>query len=124
MASRRRSRPGGAASSGRKLAQLCAQIRRTIEMTLLGDFEDEVLQNMSVESVEPAAGNRLNVVFTVHPPGSEMEKSEVLARLEAARPRIVEEVLHAVSRRNVPELSFWVVREGDSVDVPAAPGAD
>lgn len=116
MASSRRGRPGGQAASGRKLAQLCAQIRRTIEMTLLGDFDDEVLQNMSVESVEPAAGNRVTVLFTVHPPGSEMEKAEVLAHLEAARPRIVEEVVHAVSRRSVPELSFWVVREGETRD--------
>lgn len=110
MASGRRS---DSAAAGRKMAQLCSQIRRTLDMTLMGDFEDEVLQNMTVESVEPAAGNRLTVVFAVHPPGSELAKDDVLARLEAARPVLLEEVARAVSRRSIPEMSFWVVKAGD-----------
>lgn len=90
--------------------RLCAQIQRTLDLTLAGDCEDEVLQNMTVRSVEPAAGNRLEVVFDVHSPGSELPKEEVLARLEAARPLLLSEIARAVERRGIPELSFWVVR--------------
>lgn len=93
-----------------KTGRLCAQIRRTIDLTLAGDCRDEVLQNMTVRSVEPAPGNRVEVVLEVHSPGSELDKSEVLARLEAARPLIVSEIARSVERRSIPELSFWVVR--------------
>ncbi len=106
-------RGGGSGGGDRKMLQLCAAIRRTLELTLVGDFEDEVLQNMSIESVEPVAGNRVQVMFMVHPPGSELEKSEVLARLEAARPHMIEEIARAVNRRSLPELTFWVIKEGE-----------
>jgi len=96
-----------------KIGRLCAQIRRTIDLTLAGDCEDEVLQNMTVQSVEPAPGNRVAVVFEVHPPGSELDKAEVLERLEAARPLLVSEIARSVERRSIPELTFWVVKRDD-----------
>ena len=99
--------------SDAKIRRLCAQVRRTIDLTLAGDCDDEVLQNMSVESVEPAPGNRLAVTLTVRAPGDALEKAEVLARLEAARPLLVSEIARSVERRSLPELSFWVVRAGD-----------
>jgi ribosome-binding factor A len=102
----RREEPGG---TSRKDRQLAAQIRRALELTLAGDFEDEVLQNLSVESVEPAPGGRLAVTLTVHPPGNALPRDEVLARLEAARGHLLDEVARATSRRRLPELSFWVV---------------
>ena len=94
------------------MRQLCSQIKRAIELTLMGDIEDEVLQNTSVHSVEPAPGNRLVVTLTVHPPGSKMAKEEVLRRLEQHRGTIVSEVSRAVTRRALPELTFWLIKEG------------
>ena len=93
----------------RKLAQLASQIGRSIEATLVGECRDEVLQNLSVESVEPAAGNRMVVTLAIHPPGDALPREEVLARVEAHRPLLVEHVLRDVSRRSVPQLTFWVV---------------
>lgn len=110
---RRDSKRRGEPRVDRKMLQLCAQIRRVIDMTLVGDCDDEVLQNMSVRSVEPVAGSRVQVIFDVNPPGDALEKAEVLARLETARPLFVREIAQSVSRRSVPELSFWVVRAGD-----------
>lgn len=100
------------------MAQLCAQIRRVLDMTLVGDCEDEVLQNMCVHSVDPAAGNRVQVVFTVFEPGASLQKADVLARLEAARPLFVEEIARSVERRSIPELTFWVIKEGEESPVP------
>ncbi len=94
----------------RKDLQLAAQIARSIESTLLGECEDEVLQNLSVEAVEAAPGRRLLVRLLVHAPGSALPREEVLARLEAARPLIVQRAAEDVTRRGLPELSFWLVR--------------
>src|SRR5690606_29493193 len=127
MSSRRpgpRRRGGGRptdAHRDRKQRQLAAQIARSIETTLLGESRDEVLQNMSVASVEPAPGNRMIVTLTVHPPGTALSREEVLARLEAHRRLLVERVAQDISRRIVPELSFWVVREGPAAAAPGPP---
>ena len=102
-----RGAPGG---ESRKLLQLAAQIRRSLETTLVGECPDEVLQNISVESVEPAPGNRMLVTLMVHPPGDALPKDEVLRRLDAARALLVHRVVEDVHRRAIPELSFWLVR--------------
>jgi hypothetical protein len=80
-------------------------------MTLVGECEDEALQNLSVESVKPVAGNRMLVTLIVHPPGTDLGREEVLARLEVVRPLLIQRVAEDISRRSVPELAFWLVRE-------------
>lgn len=110
------SRRGPPGRDDRKTRQLCAQIARAIELTLLGDCDDEVLQNTSVESVEPAPGNRLLVTLAVHPPGADLTREEVLARVEAHRGLIVSEAARAVTRRALPELSFWVIRARETTE--------
>ena len=118
MSARRgaRSESDGSDSPGRRASrkelQLAAQVGRSIEMTLVGECEDEVLQNLSVDSVKPVAGNRMLVMLIVHPPGTDLGREEVLARLEAARPLLIQRVAEDISRRSVPELAFWLVREG------------
>jgi ribosome-binding factor A len=116
-----RRRAGGPARrrASHKQRQLCTQVARSVGLTLVSECDDEVLQNMTVAAVEPAAGNRLAVTLEVHPPGSELSRDEVLERLELHRARIVEEVARAVHRRNVPELTFWVVKAGEPSDEPA-----
>ncbi len=111
----RRRRTGGPARgrAAHKQSQLCTQIARSIGSTWVGECDDEVLQNMTVTAVEPAAGNRLVVTLEVHPPGSELTRDEVLERLELHRPRIVDEIARAVHRRSLPELTFWVVKAGE-----------
>ena len=102
----------------RKELQLAAQLARSLEATLVGECEDEVLQNLSVDVVEPAPGNRMLVHLVVHPPGSSLPREEVLARLEAARPLLVARATQDVTRRGLPELSFWLRRAegGDGAD--------
>lgn len=107
----------------RKELQLAAQIARSIESTLVGECEDEVLQNLSVDAVENAPGHRMIVRLFVHPPGSRLPREEVLARLEAARPLLVARAAQDVTRRGLPELSFWLVRAPGEADV-SAPGGE
>ncbi|MFO1053518.1 MAG: hypothetical protein U1F36_14995 [Planctomycetota bacterium] len=98
----------------RKQLQLAAQIRRSLESTLIGECTDEVLQNISVESVEPADGNRFRVTMMVHPPGAALPKEEVMRLLEDSRPLLVHRVAEDIHRRAVPELVFWLVRAPDA----------
>ena len=98
--------------------QLAAQIGRSIESTLVGECPDEVLQNIRVERVEPAAGNRMIVTLSVQLPGAALPKEQVLARLEAWRGRILDRLAQDVQRRGLPELSFWVVRDPDASPPP------
>ena len=101
-----------------KLQRLAAQIQRSIESTLIGECPEEVLQNLEVQKVEPAAGNRMLVTLIAHPPGSEMPKEAVLQLLETRRNLIVSRVAEDVTRHALPELTFWVVRE----PIPGTPG--
>lgn len=98
----------------RKQLQLAAQIRRSLESTLVGECTDEVLQNISVESVEPAPGHRMIVMLMVHAPGTERSREEVMGLVEASRPLLVRRVAEDVNRRSLPELTFWLVREPDA----------
>lgn len=106
-------------SHARKELQLAAQIARSVESTLLGECEDEVLQNLSVDAVEPAPGNRMLVRLLVHAPGNRLSRDEVLARLDGVRPLLTARAQADASRRALPELTFWLVRAPDDDAVPS-----
>ncbi|MBK8975707.1 MAG: hypothetical protein IPM29_07260 [Planctomycetes bacterium] len=121
MAARRRPRRSGAGPRPaghreRKLAQLAAQIGRSIEQTLAAESQDELLQSMTVEGVQPtASGSRMVVTLMVHGATQETPKAEVLARLESFRSTIVRHIAEDVTRRALPELSFWLILDPDAM---------
>lgn len=97
-----------------KALQLCKQVRRSLELSLMGEFSDEVLQGMSVESVEPNPDDKhLCAVFSLNDPDSELSRVAVLARLEAARPLLLDGLAQAISRRKLPEIHFEVIRAAE-----------
>lgn len=100
------------ALASRKSAKLCAQIRRTLQLTLLGEFDDEVLQNLTVETVEPAPDDRRLRVLLVVPErtAEHLDRTEVEQRLEAARPVLIGAVADAINRRRCPQLVFALER--------------
>ena len=105
-------RPSHSAPRARqhKLLQLCAAIRRSLEMTLAGEFDDPLLQDLTVEAVEPADDSRLRVLIGVHGAGLQAGRQEVAMRLEAAKGHLLQEVSQAIPhRRKVPELVFELV---------------
>lgn len=76
-------------------------------MSLAGDFDDEVLQDLTVESVEPLDDSRLHVLVGVHGKALEAGREAVSQRLEAARGRLLRDLAHSLShRRKLPELVF------------------
>jgi len=107
-------RSGGRRGNPRKTAQLCAQVRRALDLALLGDVEDPVIQDLVVESVEPTADDsRLFALFAAGTEAGALEKAEVLTRLESQRPVLIRAVAEAIHRRKVPEIAFDVMRRVD-----------
>jgi ribosome-binding factor A len=92
----------GATADDRKTAQLCAQVRRALDLAFLGVCADPVLQDVEVLDVSPAPdASRLRVRVGAG--------TEVGPRLEQARGLLTAEVAAAIRRRKVPELVFEVV---------------
>lgn len=113
-------RDTGRKVSPRKLAQLCSQIRRALQMAVLGTVEDETFIDLEVHTVEP--GNdpgRVRVVFFHH--DASVELNEVRRRVEAARGLWTAEVARAIHRRKVPELVFEVHRPSPTDDAGPTP---
>ncbi len=97
-----------------KLAQLCTQIRRALELALLGNVQDDLLLDLEVDAVDPCADpGRLRVRYVFH--GS-ADQALVSQRLEAARGILTAEVAQAISRKKVPELVFEIRAVGDPAD--------
>src|SRR5438445_9312553 len=65
-----------------KALQLCRQVQRVISLALAGEIGDEMLREVYVAEVRPAAGSSQLLVF-VSVPG-ELAVVDVLARLERA----------------------------------------
>jgi ribosome-binding factor A len=102
--------------SDRKTHQLCAQVRRALELTLIGLCEDPILQDVLIHDVRPAPrsggdGARLLVSFQC-PDGVSPEV--VLERIEASRALWRSEIAQAISRRRLPEIGWDVVIPDDS----------
>ena len=81
---------------------------------VMGVCSDEVLQSMIVETVEPNPDDKhLRAVLSLNDPNPDLSREEVLARLEAARPILINELAQAISRRKVPEIRFEVIRAAE-----------
>ena len=93
----------------RKTLQLCRQVQRTIELTLSGDFSDDILQSLLVEAVVPAP-NAANLLVTVRPffLSDEISVTDILTKLNFAAPRIRGEVARSITRKRAPNLVFQV----------------
>lgn len=89
--------------ASRKGQQLCGQVKEALHTALAGSA-DEVLQGLSVVSVEPAPHTgRLRVLLGADDPAAARE-----ALIRAAG-FLRSEVARAISRRYTPELVFEVI---------------
>lgn len=110
---RRDFRATGRRISPRKMAQLCAQIRRALQLAVLGSVDDEALTDLEVDTVEPCADpGRVRVVFLYHG-DPRISEEEIHQRVEAARSIWTSEVARAIHRKRVPELVLEVRRAGE-----------
>jgi ribosome-binding factor A len=84
---------------------LCRQAQRALMMAL-GCETDEALRDAYVAHVSPAPDATHLLVHIAIPRGASVP--HVLARLEAARPRLRAQVAQVITRKRAPELSFIV----------------
>src|SRR5579864_6128753 len=100
-------RPDGPAKvPNRKALLLCGQVRETL-MAVLAGLGDDVLRDLSVDSVVPFPTS-VRLLVTVRKP-ADVDATVVGSRLERARGLLRGEVATAVHRRKAPELLFRVV---------------
>lgn len=112
VSARKDFRSAGRKIDARKLAQLCTQVRRAIELALLGTVQDEALIDVEVSDVTPTNDpSRLKVAFVAHREG--VDRDDLRVRLEAARGLFVAEVAQAITRKRVPDLLFELVEAED-----------
>jgi ribosome-binding factor A len=93
--------------AGRKLLQLCGQVREAL-ISILPGCGDEVLRDVQVCSVE-AAPNAGQLRATVTVPGDGPDADIVRQRLKKAAGMLRWEVAGAIHRKHAPELAFEVL---------------
>jgi ribosome-binding factor A len=91
----------------RKAMQLAAQVERTLVQIFAGEFADDVLGALRVESVVPAPDSG-HLLVTLAPAEQAPELSVILEHLQRAAGRLRTEVASAIHRRKAPELHFRV----------------
>jgi hypothetical protein len=90
----------------RKTLQLCRQVERALAMALAGECDDDMLRELSVDSVK-SLGSAAQLLVRVRVPASiGVSTFDVLARLEAHSARLRHLVARAVCRKRTPALSF------------------
>ena len=110
-------RRSGNRKADQKARQLCRQVYRTLSVALPG-CGDEVLQDLTVVSVDPApdAGHLL-VTVSAGPPaadgGGTGTLPDILDRLGRAAGRLRSEVARDVVRKRAPGLAFRVLPRGE-----------
>jgi ribosome-binding factor A len=94
----------------RKTLQLCSQVAQTLALVLAGEMEDDLLQQLQVESVTPAPNaSQLAVTLRTSYPLDELLAEEIARRLKLASGRLRCEVAAAITRRRAPKLVFHLI---------------
>jgi ribosome-binding factor A len=89
-----------------KARRLCRQVSEALQGGLSGECADEVLQQLWVDSVDPAPdASRLAVTVSV---SDGISPAEAILRLERARGLLRSIVARAIHRKKVPELVFRI----------------
>jgi hypothetical protein len=101
-----------------RAVMFCRQVQRALAMSFVGEMRDEVLQQLTVESVRPAPTcNHLLVSLGV-PDGLSVSVPELLERVERVMPVLRRAIAECSSRKRVPELSFAPVAAGTAEVIP------
>ena len=100
----------GRGKPNRKVLQLCSQVAQTLNLVLAGEFDDELLHNLQVESVDPTPdASQLCVSVSCVVADETVDSQEILERLAKVAGRLRSEVATAITRKRAPKLVFRVV---------------
>jgi len=81
-------------------------------MAMAGECDDDVLRELSVDSVEPL-GSAAQLLVRVRVPASiGVSAAEVLGRLEAHSARLRHLIARAICRKRTPALDFVLLPAG------------
>ncbi len=100
---------GSRRGDDRKTMQLCAQVRRTLDLTLMGEIEDPVLLDLSILDVTPAPDQSRLRARVRFPAGR--DPADLSARLVGARPVLLQAVADSIHRRKLPDIVFELVED-------------
>jgi len=90
-----------------KTLRLCRQVLEALQIGLAG-CADEVLQQVSIASVDPGADpSRLEVKVDLPP---DLDPADAIVRLEGAKGLLRSLAAESISRKKVPDLVFRVAR--------------
>lgn len=90
--------------AGRKLLQLCEQIKESLAWSLTSSLNDDRFAMAYVLSVTPLPGNNRLLVQVAIPRDVPLEHA--VLQLQQASPTLRMEVAQAITRRKAPELVF------------------
>ena len=114
MSSRRTDRRRGRSSeepvnNQHKVTQLCAQVERSLALTLAGDCQDPILNNLYVYDVIPAPDASRLLVRVSCRLASLDELAAVYDALTRAKGLMRTAIAAELNRKRTPELSFVVI---------------
>lgn len=104
------SREKGHRKKNYKALQLCRQVQRILTLEFAGFGGDEVLRDLYVADVTPAAGSSQLLVQVSVPPNVPIV--DVLERLDRVAPKLRAAVAAAITRKRAPDLSFIPLAAG------------
>ena len=103
------------AKANKKAKQLCRQVAQTLDM-VLGDCDDELMQSLMVDNVQPAPdSSRMLVTIIADMPPEEFDRNQIQLHLKEQTGRLRAEVGRSISRKRVPNLSFSVLLKESSM---------
>ncbi len=83
-------------------------MQRQLNLVFAGEFEDPLLAGLYVEEVHALPGSS-NLIVELTPTGdAPVAPERLLARLNAARPRIRSEIAQAINRKRTPWIEFRI----------------
>lgn len=91
----------------RRTLQMCGEVRRTLDLVLSGECDDDVLRGIYVQSVVPAP-DAAHLLVTVTPldPRDDTPPQTILKHLQVFAGRLRTSVAEAINRRRAPDLMF------------------
>lgn len=102
-------RPAG--KINRKTMQLCSQVADTLRLVFAGEFDDEILHNLQVLSVDPAPdASQLAVTVCADLAAQGVGEEEIRDRLARVSGHLRTQVAAAITRKRAPRLLFHIVR--------------
>ena len=91
----------------RRTLQMCGEVRRTLDLVMTGECDDEVLRGLYVQSVVPAP-DAAHLLVTVSPldPRDGTPPHTVLQHLQIFAGKLRTAVAESINRRKAPDLMF------------------